>query len=416
MRMTHILIAVLAILIIGAGFIYANHFRPIPPFQPTGEYSAGTTSFDFEFRSGNSNSSRKINIRAWYPSGATAGAVSLVSSQRLVDKTVEYYKMPKFMAVTEPSLSFKDALIAVGGDRFPVLVFNHGFGSFAEQNTVNMQELASNGYIVLSLSHPETSLLTEYTDGTYVYNNPDLPAYAQMTDMKLANIEAFNAVTAAITGAENASSFEEYWQGMRTLGQTAPYANMQPFLFEWTEDSNALINAIAEGELTQMPEIFAARMDIGNIAIFGHSLGGMTALATALSNPNIKAVINLDGPMLYDDPIENIATLPPSCMLMASGILLDDKVLDMSEINTPLVERSDQGGCVAVFKGAWHMNFTDLNYIPFLRLFKVLGPADQEKFGIELNRLLVSFFDRHLKGNNIPYEPVYDSIVEYREY
>ena len=62
------------------------------------------------------------------------------------------------------------------------------------------------------------------------------------------------------------------------------------------------------------------------------------------------------------------------------------------------------------------MNFADLNYLPFLRLFKVIGPVNGKKMGVEINHLLVNFFDNHLKGDDTPYAPIYDSIVEYREF
>jgi len=416
MRIKHILLGLVAIVVLGVGYLYIAYLRPIPPFQPTGEYSVGATNFDFEFASQISGVDRKINVRAWYPSNATEGEINLVSSQRLVEKTVEFYNMPSFLAETEASLSFKDAPIANSGDKFPVIVFNHGFGSFAEQNTSNMQELASNGYIVLSLSHPETSLLTEYTDGSYVYNNPDLPAFVEQLRYEEAATASYNGISAALETKDNATNFAEYWQGMRTLAQNAPFANMQPFLRVWIEDSNALVNAIATNQAEQFPAIFAASMNSEMIGIFGHSLGGMTALATTASNANIKAAINLDGPFAFDEPLENTYLSAPTCMLMAEGIPLGGEVISMVDINTPLLETSDYGGCVAVFNGAWHMNFADLNYVSFLKLLPILGPVDQEKMGVELNHLLVNFFDRHLKGDDIPYAPVYDTIVEYSEF
>lgn len=416
MRMYQVFLAALALAFIGMVYMYVVYLRPVPPFQPTGKYSIGTTSFDFNFAM-QSGAQRKINVRAWYPSHASEGEISLVSSQRMVSKTVEFFKMPEFLAITEPSLSLIDVPIAQEGEKYPVLVFNHGFAAFAEQNTTNMQELASNGYIVLSIAHPETSLLTEYTDGSYVYNNADLPAFVEQAENAEIGRISFDAVSAAVIAADSAEGFDEYWQAMQTLGQSVPFFNMQSIIGEWIEDSNALINAIAQNQREQLPTIFAAEMDGEKIGIFGHSLGGMTALAAALDNPNIKAVVNLDGPFAYDAPTPDLGRLPPTCMVMATGLVLDGERVDMSEINTPIVENSAQGGCVAKFNDAWHMNFTDFNYsFPLLRLLKVIGPADQEKLGIEINHLLVKFFDRQLKEESVAYRPVYDSIVEYKEF
>ena len=416
MRLKHTLLSFLAVVVGGISYMYFAHFRPIPAFQPTGEYSIGATNFDFEFPSEISDSPRKLNIRAWYPSDASEGDLNLISSQRMVDKTVEFYDMPDFLATTEVSLSLKDAPIADGAAPFPVLIFNHGFGSFTEQSTVNMQELASHGYIVLSLSHPGSSLLTEYTDGSYVYYNPDLPAFVEQLDYEQASKNSFDLMSSTVSAVDTAENFDAYWPAMRTLAQGAPFANMQPILREWIEDSSAVIDAIAAGQTERFSTIFAAFLDKENIGLFGHSLGGMTALATSMTNTNIKAVINLDGPFAFNEPIENINLPIPMCMFMADGFGAGGDVISIRNINTPLFERAPQGGCLAIFNDAWHMNFSDLNYLSFLRLLKVLGPVNQEKFGIEQNHLLVSFFDRHLKGDDIPYAPVYDDMVEYREF
>ncbi len=414
MRLKRIFLGVGLLLILAGGYMYFAHFRPIPPHEPTGEYAIGTTSFDFEFEKGSNPAIRKLAIRAWYPSIANNGTFALVSSQNLVDKVVAFYQMPSFTATTEISRSYLDASSAVGP--FPVLVFNHGFGSFSAQNTSNMQELASNGYIVLSISHPETSLLTEYADGSNVAYTPDLPAFLEQADLESAAMNSLNAMSRAVEAARGADDFEAYWQAMRALAQGQPFANMQPILREWVADTNAVINAIAEGESSQFPALFAAQMDANNIGVFGHSLGGMAAIAASINNENIKAVVNLDGPFAFDAPAEDITLPVPTCMLMAGGFAAGGEVINTSDINTPLFERAAQGGCVAVFSDAWHMNFTDLNYVSFLRLFGVLGTVDQQRFGAELNHLLVNFFDRHLKGDETAYVPLNSSIITYSEF
>ena len=414
MRLKKVFLGVSLLLILAGGYMYFAHFRPIPPHELTGEYAIGTTDFDFEFSVEGTVTPRKLAVRIWYPSDATEGTLAFVSSQKLVDKMVAFYQMPDFMATTEASRSYIDAAIAEGP--FPVLVFNHGFGAFSEQNTINMQELASNGYIVLSISHPETSLLTEYASGADIAYNPDLPAFLEQSDLEQATANSLSVISSAVAVAQVADGFEAYWQGMRTLAQSNPFANMQPILRDWIADSNALINAIAEGKTSQLPPLIAAQMEASNTGIFGHSLGGMAAIAASMSNENIKAVVNLDGPFAFDAPTGDIALPVPTCMLMADGFAAGGEIINTSDINTPLFERAAQGGCVAVFSDTLHMNFTDLNYISFLRLFNVLGAADQQKFGVELNHLLVSFFDRHLKGDEAPYAPVNSATVTYSEF
>ncbi len=405
-----------AIILLFGAYIYFTQLRAIPQFQPTGQYYVGATNFDFEFQSQITKAPRKINIRAWYPSDVGEGEINLIYSQRMAEKIAEFYQMPDFMTATKNSLSFKNVPLAGKNKKFPVLIFNHGFGSFAEQNSVNMQQLASNGYIIFSISHPEQSLLTEYADGSFIYNNAELAAFIEQMDREKISQNILQALNIAIKNSIKAKNFTEYWQTMRFLAKSSPFANMQPFLRAWIEDSNMLINAIAEGDSAQFPAIFIARMDGEKIGIFGHSLGGMTAIAASIFNDNIKAVINIDGPFAFDEAVQNINLPVPTCILMSEGLAGLGKIEGLSEINTPLMQRANNGGCIAIFRGAWHMNFTDMNYIPLLRLLKILGPVNQEKFGIEFNNILLNFFDRHLKKKDIKYAPIYDFIVEYSEY
>ncbi len=46
------------------------------------------------------------------------------------------------------------------GSLFPVLVFSHGWEGFKEQNIYQVEELASNGYVVMGISHTYGSMLT----------------------------------------------------------------------------------------------------------------------------------------------------------------------------------------------------------------------------------------------------------------
>ena len=67
-------------------------------------------------------------------------------------------------APQNPSHSAPNAPAAPG--RYPVLVFNHGFGSFQKQSTSLLEELASHGYVVLSVGHAAESLVVQRSDGT----------------------------------------------------------------------------------------------------------------------------------------------------------------------------------------------------------------------------------------------------------
>ena len=57
-------------------------------------------------------------------------------------------------------------------DSWPVLVFSHGWDGMRYQNTVQMEALASNGYVVFAPEHAYGAVISVYPDGTKTYNKP----------------------------------------------------------------------------------------------------------------------------------------------------------------------------------------------------------------------------------------------------
>ena len=411
-----ILLGALAILIAGSGYLYFAYLRPIESFQPTGPYHIGATNFDYTFESDINQDSRKLNIRVWYPTDATSGEINPVSSLDAGVAILKIFRLPEALAKEEDSLAFKDAPIVIGSEILPVVIFNHGFGSIAEQNTVNMQELASNGYVVFSLSHPGSSVLTEYSDGSSVNYDATHPAYLDFADIKQYSKNMSNSVSSTIEKFAIADGFDEYWSLIRAMAQSPAYANMQPILLEWIEDTNAVVDAIAEEQFDQFPADIANRIVGAKIGTMGHSLGGMTAIGASLTNHYIDAVLDLDAPLTLDISAEQAVLRAPTCFLMSDKIDLDGGPIDMGDLNVPLIENSGQPGCNVIFTGARHMNFGDLNYVSFMKLMPILGPVDQADFGVELNHVMLNFFDRYLKGDDVGYTPIFDKIITYQEF
>ncbi len=46
------------------------------------------------------------------------------------------------------------------------------------------------------------------------------------------------------------------------------------------------------------------------------------------------------------------------------------------------------------------MNFSDVNYVTPMKFTGLLGAVDNQQMGEQLNQLLITFFDFHLKGDN----------------
>lgn len=402
----------LAILLLLGAIFYYNYLRPIEGMKPTGRFNVGSVNFDYEFSSKISRSPRKLNIKAWYPSHVDNGELDLQQSPRTAIAVTKIFKLPEALASRDHSASYLNAAIAQDEEQYPVVIFNHGFASFMTQNTVQMQELASHGYIVLAIAHPDISLMTEYADGSFVAHDARHPAYLAF-DKQAEDLGVVGAQLADILQNNNNESdeFEVYWENMAKFSKLGIYASLKPVVEQWIEDSSAVVDLIATGEAEKLSPSIGSYMAADKIAMMGHSLGGVVATYTNYTNANVVAAVNLDAPPIYTAEVNGLNLDKSNCYFMSDIMTMGGSELDFRHINKwPLLE-TKKFGCNAVFKGAAHMNFTDMNYVGVMKLFGQLGAVDQKKMGEELNNMMVWYFDKMLKDVSEDYLPRHADIA-----
>jgi predicted dienelactone hydrolase len=139
--------------------------------KPDGPYAVGTTVIALEDRERaevyeSTPGHRSVVLQVWYPAEVASGKRDLYINRPLANALEKWMGIPALLlGDPQPSSSFLGAPIFTDHERFPVVLFNHGYGSFASQNYTQMEALASHGFIAIGLSHPYTSLLTQYPDG-----------------------------------------------------------------------------------------------------------------------------------------------------------------------------------------------------------------------------------------------------------
>lgn len=407
-----ILGALLAIALVGGVYFYFSYLRPIKGMAPSGEYNVGVTNFDYEFKAELNGLDRKLNIKAWYPTNANAGQLDVMQSPKTALAVVDIFGMPKFLATSELSHSYIDVAISKDQASYPVIIFNHGFASFHTQNTVQMQDMASHGYIVVSIAHPEISLVTEYTDGTFTTYDENHPAYkafaGQSTELEVIG----GQLNQVLKHAEGVKDFDKYWEIMVEFSDIEIYASLKPVVEQWVEDTNAIVNLIAEGEGARLSSAIGEQMSVDKIGLLGHSLGGVTSIFTNYTNDNIAATINLDAPPIYTTSAAGLNFDKSACHLMSDRINMGGIELDFRQINRLMLVQSSKFGCNAIFKGSAHMSFTDMNYVGVMKLAGQLGKVDQQKMGEELNHMILWYFNKMLKTGSVEYTPKHPEIVE----
>ncbi len=68
--------------------------------------------------------------------------------------------------------AYKDLKVAPSGKRYPIILFSHGWNGFNAQNTSQALQLASHGFVVVTVQHPYGAVVTVFNDGTIAKNNP----------------------------------------------------------------------------------------------------------------------------------------------------------------------------------------------------------------------------------------------------
>ncbi len=369
--------------------------KPWTSFLPEleGEYQIiGTTKIVLD-------DPRQLLIQVWYPAenkgdGVIDPMITKEQADVFVNMTLPIGKQQ--MESRLPSSSWVDAPILPSSEPYPIIIFDHGFEGYEKQNMTQMEELASHGYVVFGVNHPYESFVTQYPNG----------------DVVIIDHEKYPSLTAStnkqrITNAENTSEFlemirdaktdEDKIEAMRVFSSIPRISNLNLAIKERTRDivnfMDALVKMSEEG-------FFAGLIDIDKVGMYGHSMGGNVTNSIASMDKlpvNLKVAANLDGPQLIfpGDSLEFPKVPFMICYSTNQGY--GDIIIDMHGVSDWILTGSELETWRAVFNGNTHLNFTDLTYISQLE-GKTTGKIDGTASGLAQERLLVAWFNRHLKG------------------
>ena len=276
------------------------------------------------------------------------------------------------------------------GSRFPLVVFSHGAFGYYQSNASTYMELASHGYVVVSLEHPYHSFFTKDTAGRTVIVDRDFINEVMTTGQNGTEEEIFEA--------------EQDWMKLRVddmnfaldeLIRGADDKDTSDFWFENESMKNGTLEALA-------------LIDTDRIGLMGHSLGGATSVEVGKQRNDIGAVIDIDGTMLgsitgaedgkfivedidYDVPVFEIENMNAHA-----------EAIEAEKIGYPypnnMIRKNAKTYYSTYFEGSLHMDYTDLPlFSPFLAKMLGSGDVDNEYIMDTVNSLAVSFFDCYLK-------------------
>lgn len=283
----------------------------------------------------------------------------------------------------------------VGNKQLPVVFFSHGAFGYYQSNYSTYAELASQGYVVISMEHPYHSMFTKDTAGKTI-----------MVDGVMFNntMKIQNTADASITEEEIYSITKE-WIDLRLAD-----ANFAIDSIELAANDNRLSAAWnVKGLEAQKILSILPMMDVEHIGFMGHSLGGATAVSLGRIREDIDAVVDLDGTMLGEVlyvengiDIVNEEPYPIPLFSMDNQEHHDSRLAAIEEgavYANNVVHENALIGYNTYIKNSGHMNFTDLPmFSPALASMLGTGKVDSVRCVQTMNRLVLEFFDTYLKG------------------
>ena len=365
------LVIIFSLVFNGCAFI-VSRVVPVNDIQPpSGKYEIGTQIFHWidenreEWFSIKEEDKRELMVQVWYPSlepNNSTNPYPWIDNASLREEAImENFKVPKFVAKavnrvdTETYLNLTPIL----SEKFPIVIFSHGFEGFRSQNTTQIQELVSNGYIVFALDHTYDATLTIMPDGRLI---PNAKKYCD--------------------GCEPEEFYEVFLPQINTR----------------INDIKFILNQVEKINNGNIKTNFAKALDIENIGVFGHSFGGGTSLATSILDSRIKSCISLDGWYVPVHPdIYNQGLKIPFLHL---GQVEWDTPINYEILDKILDTKVTQAYKLSL-DGASHMDFTDSPHISKLSSsFNLSSGLDSEEILKVTNTTVVGFFDEHLKSKN----------------
>jgi dienelactone hydrolase len=262
-----------------------------------------------------------------------------------------------------------------------------------EAQTSQSEDLASHGYIVAAIDHTYASAATAFPD----------------------RVVSAREATANFDVAEPAEIITRIM----------------------AEDASFVIDQLSEMNEGSITSIFLGRMNMEQIGVVGHSVGGAVAYNLAINEPRVKAAIDLDG-VVFLTPHAGAREMTPFLMLANDQYHVQaiqerkslmenfDEVPDAEqnilrgmygsqEAYQAAYEKARQNviGLAEVLKasgnlytiaGSDHLKFTDIGlwfgFRPLRELINIRGATDPKRCLEITKAVTLAFFDQHLKGEN----------------
>ena len=332
---------------------------------------------------------RRFPVKIWYPAAAgTTGPRAPYAEPRelgglgLPPILFSHVRLIRTHAILGAPLA--------PGDRFPILVFSHGYGGGFGQNTVQMEELASRGYVVASIAHSGEASWAPFPDGTGIGLDTSIVNWMRR---QAADPDAMKKALAAMARFDSATTPAAGLAELRRFVGEADEPLRTESVAEWTADTRAVLDLLATFDHGGAPSPFHGRFDLGRIGVFGMSYGGATAGDFCRQDNRCKAALNMDGGQ-YGGMVNDSLRVP--FLIMASS--------QAYSVHVPVLELTRGPAYLIKVPETNHIGLTDLSLLAptAFRWAGITGKLDPLRRERIMTAYVLAFFDTYLKSQPSP--------------
>ena len=348
---------------------------------PTGKYGIGTQVYFWtdksrgEVYTTDPSDYRELMVQIWYPAKGGENyqkAPHVTFPERAISSITRTAGLPSSFGKHGTQLTSNSVfgLLPIQNKKFPLILFSHGDGGLLTQNTSQVEELVSNGYIVIACNHTYNASITFDKKGNSI-------PYKQN-----------------VSWNEQAQYHKKYYTNLLINYRYQDLAFLLKVLKQ---------NQFDDGSVNP----FKNNINFEKVGAMGHSMGGGTTYIAMLKNNQIKAGVALDGwffGLLEEDAKTN--TKKPFLHLGQEQFLDSNIEGDINfskdgkrnfEIYNTILETNEESYGVYI-KNSLHYSYTDMKLIykqdvPFALPLDSLGEVDKNIVDDVVDKTILDFFD-----------------------
>jgi dienelactone hydrolase len=286
---------------------------------------------------------RELLLRVWYPSIAGQHCqIAPYTSPRV------WRYFGELTGLSLPNVRTNSCLnAAVAPGAHPVVVFSPGYTATFTDHTFLFEDLASRGYVVVSVDHTYEATAIEFPDGRFIKS----------------------AVGSHLRGTWRLDD--------ETMSLVLATRNADlKFVVDQLESMNA------------NPGAFQNALDLDHIGVMGHSLGGESAISALQQDPRVKAGALLEGG-ITDESV--IPTNAPVLMLGAGRP-------NWSQNECGLWNNIAAAHVAVNLNGGEHVTPTDLVWLAKFAINT--GSMGPDRSVAAIRDYVAAFFDAHLRAKS----------------